>query len=45
MMEVIAPVSGKLHKIILDTGDDVNHSTPIGIIKQGISSINKQGRK
>ncbi len=37
MMEVIAPVSGKLHKMILHTGDDVIHSTPIGIIQQGSS--------
>ena len=32
MMEIIAPVSGKLISKILDTGDDVMGSTPIGKI-------------
>jgi 2-oxoglutarate dehydrogenase E2 component (dihydrolipoamide succinyltransferase) len=42
MMEVIAPVSGKFVAKILDSGDDVIHSTPIGQIDDSVFKTESQ---
>ena len=42
MMEIIAPVSGKFVTKILDSGDDVIHSTPIGKIDDSILQAESQ---
>ena len=45
MMEIIAPASGKFVTKILNSGDDVMHSTPIGKIDDSVKQTEKPSVK